>query len=238
MTDRYYSIAEAVFAQFSGYLRGVVLAYDITNGAAPAALLDELRAAEASVRERLTLESVADHPRLTAWREAFRALGIKPTEFRPSLEALARRALRGQPLPAINTLADLGNLVSLRYLVPTGGHALDGVTQDLALRPATGAEVFVPFGSDQVEHPAPGEIILVEGQTVLTRRWIWRQSNHTLLLPTTTAIEFNVDALPPVAEPEVAEICAAVMGLIRQYCGGRLRYEVLSQAHPRLRLEW
>ncbi|MDD9417934.1 phenylalanine--tRNA ligase beta subunit-related protein, partial [Staphylococcus aureus] len=84
-------------------------------------------------------------------------------------EALARRALRGEALPAINALVDIGNLISLHHLVPVGGHAIDGVTGDIALRPATGQESFVPFGSDQVECPLPGEVIFAEGDTVLTR---------------------------------------------------------------------
>ena len=84
---------------------------------------------------------------------------------------------------------------------------------------------------------APGEIVFVEGNTVLTRRWSWRQANHTLLLPTTTALEFNVDGLPPVTQAEVEEICREVLALIERFCGGRLRLEMLSQQRPRLRLE-
>jgi DNA/RNA-binding domain of Phe-tRNA-synthetase-like protein len=131
---------------------------------------------------------------------------------------------------------DIGNVVSLRRLVPTGSHAIDHLTQDIALRPATGLEEFAPFGSDQMEHPVPGEIIFVEGNIVLTRRWSWRQSNHTLTLPATTAIEFNVDGLPPTSEAEVEEICREVVELIEQFCGGRMRYEILSRRNPRLSL--
>ncbi len=61
----------------------------------------------------------------------FSPLGIKPSEFRSSIEAMARRVLRGNELPAINALVDIGNLISLRYIIPAGGHALDHVTQDI-----------------------------------------------------------------------------------------------------------
>jgi DNA/RNA-binding domain of Phe-tRNA-synthetase-like protein len=232
----FYSIVDEVFDLFPGYVRGVVLAYDVTNGPSPPELVAELRAAEASVRERLRLEGLADHPRICAWRDAYRSFGAKPSKFRSSIEAMVRRALRGQELPSINALVDIGNVLSLRSLVPTGGHAIDVVRQDLALRPATGEEAFVPFGSDQVEHPLPGEIVFVEGNTVLTRRWTWRQANHTLTLPTTTAIEFNVDGLPPVDRSEVEEVCGQVMGSIERFCGGRARYEVLSPDNPSIRL--
>jgi DNA/RNA-binding domain of Phe-tRNA-synthetase-like protein len=234
--ELYYTIAEEVFAQFPGYVRGVVLAYDVVNGESPPDLVLLLREAEASVRDRLRLEGLAEHPRIASWREAYRSFGAKPSKFRSSIEAMVRRALRDQELPTINALVDIGNILSLRHLAPTGGHAIDVVTQDIALRPATGEEEFVPFGSEQVEHPLPGEIIFVEGNTVLTRRWTWRQANHTLTLPTTTAIEFNVDGLPPIPVAEVEEICQEVVELIRRFCGGRSRFELLTRENPRIRL--
>jgi DNA/RNA-binding domain of Phe-tRNA-synthetase-like protein len=229
-----YTITQEVFDLFPEYVRGVVFATGVKNGESSPELASLLRAAEASVREQLTPATITTHPRLAAWREAFRKQGIKTSEYRPSVEAMTRRALRGQELPSINRLVDIGNILSLRHLVPTGGHSINGVTQDLALRRASGEEDFVPFGSDQVEHPAPGEIVFVEGQTVLTRRWIWRQANRTLTLPATTAIEFNIDGLPPVSQAEVAKIAAELMALIQQYCGGQSYYEALWRGQPQI----
>lgn len=231
-----YSISKEVFEQFPGYTRGVVLAYDVKNGDSPPELTAMLRETEASLRKSVDLEKLADHPRIASWRDAYRSFGAKPSKFRPSIEAMTRRALRNQELPSINALVDIGNALSLKHLVPTGGHAIDVVSEDIALRPAKGHETFVPFGSEKEEHPDPGEIIFVEGNTVLTRRWSWRQANHTLTLPTTTAIEFNVDGLPPVPQAEVEDICREVMALIRRFCGGEMRYEVISEQNPRIGL--
>ncbi|HNX32544.1 MAG TPA: phenylalanine--tRNA ligase beta subunit-related protein [Holophaga sp.] len=237
MTDRTYAISNEVFARFPDYVRGVVIAYDLTNGESSPELVELLRDAEASVRTRLDLATLTASPRIACWREAFKAQGIKPNEFRCSVEAMARRALRNQPLPTINALVDLGNALSLRHLVPVGSHAIDVVTGNLSLRPATGEEAFVAFGSEQEEHPNPGEIVFTEGNTVLTRRWSWRQSNHTLTLPGTTAIEFNVDGLPPVPRAEVEAICQEVAGLIRKHCGGTTRCELLAKDHPVVSIE-
>ena len=195
-----------------------------------------LRDAEVSVRDRLEKDGLADHPRISSWREAYRSFGAKPSKFRSSIEAMVRRVLSNNELPTINTLVDIGNVLSLRYLVPTGGHAIDEVEEDIILRPANGEETFVPFGSDQVEHPIPGEIVFVEGNTVLTRRWSWRQANHTLTLPTTTAIEFNVDGLPPVPESEVRNICQETIDMVVRFGGGRARFEILSRENPQIKL--
>ena len=159
-----YSIAPEVFERFPGYVRGVVIAHDVTNGASPPELVQMLREAEESVRARVTLEQIAEEPRIKAWREAYRAFGAKPAEFRSSVEAMARRALRGDELPAINALVDIGNVISLRHLIPAGGHAIDVLNGDIELRFATGDEEFVPFGTNELEHPAAGRGDLRGGQ--------------------------------------------------------------------------
>lgn len=232
-----YRIAADVFARFPGYRRGVVIAHDVKNSTSPAELVGMLRDEEIAAREKLNVDTLTAEPRLASWREAFRLLGYKPGDFRPSIEALLRRVLRGQELPAINALVDIGNIVSLRHLLPVGGHAIDVLTQDIALRPASGAEEFVPFGSQEIEHPAPGEFIFGEGNQVLTRRWIWRQANHTLTLPETTAIEINIDGLPPVTAAEVAAAGKDVTDLVARFCGGRIRFAVLSREDPLLGLD-
>jgi DNA/RNA-binding domain of Phe-tRNA-synthetase-like protein len=236
MNGLFYSIADAVFLKFPEYVRGVLIALDVQNSESPSPLVEMLRAEEASVRERLKLEEIAAHPRIASWREAFRTAGIKPSEFRSSVEAMARRVLHNQELPSINALVDIGNILSLRHILPIGAHALDAVSHDIALRPATGEEVFVPFGSEETEHPVSGEIIFAEGNTVLTRRWSWRQATHTLTVPATRAIEFNVDGLPPVSKSEVEEICRELTDLVQRFCGGRMRFEILTRQNPRMAL--
>jgi DNA/RNA-binding domain of Phe-tRNA-synthetase-like protein len=227
-----YSVAQSVFDQFPDYVRGVVFAVGVTNGESSPELIGLLRAAESALQERWTLDTMLSHPPVAAWRDAFRKLGVKASEYRPSVEALARRVLRGQPLPTINALVDIGNLLSLQHLVPIGAHAIDAVTQDLWLRHADGTEEFVPFGSDQMEHPARGEIVFVEGNQVLTRRWIWRQATRTSTWSETRAIEFNIDALPPVSGAQVEQIAAQTAELIGRFCGGESRFEPLTRQHP------
>ena len=159
---------------------------------------------------------------------------MKPADFRPSVEALVRRVLHGQEIPSINALVDIGNIISLKHLLPVGGHAIDELNEDMHLRLATGEEEFVPFGSDQMEHPEKGEIILAVGNTVLTRRWIWRQANFTLTLSESTSLVFNLDALPTIGENELQPIATEMMDLVRRFCGGVMEYTVLKKDQPQI----
>ena len=236
MSPFYYTISPSIFQKYPGYVRGVVLATSVHNGESPEALVGLLRQAEECVRARLNLETLAEQPAFKSWREAFRAFGAKPADFRPSIEAMARRVLRGDPLPSINAIVDIGNVISLRYLLPAGAHAIDHLTGDISLRLADGTENFVPLGSQELEHPLPGEVIFAEGSRVLTRRWVWRQGSHTLALPESTAFEFNIDGLPPASPDTVEEAGKDAAGLVSQFCGGTLHWEVLTEAHPRMQL--
>lgn len=236
MKELTYSISQEIFDKYPGYARGVVLAFEVHNGPSPEKLLKLLRDAESSVRTQASIENIAEHPRIKPWREAYKAFGAKPSEFRSSVEGMARRALRNEQIPSINTLVDIGNLVSLQHMVPVGGHSMDELSQDIALHIATGEENFIPFGSSEVEHPLPGEVVFVEGNTVLTRRWTWRQANYTLTLPETHSIEINIDRLPPVEMEEMHAIANQVMGLVEKYCGGKMRYEILNVDHQQMKL--
>ena len=231
-----YSIAPKVFEKFPEYIRGVVLAVGVSNGKSSPELIQLLRDEEKSLQQRLKVEEITNYPKINSWREAFRSLGIKPSEYRSSIEAMSRRVLRGNELPSINALVDIGNILSLRHLVPTGGHALDAIQSDISLRPADGSEEFIPFGSEEMEHPDPDEFVFVEGNTVLTRRWSWRQANHSLTLPSTKIIEFNIDGLPPVSMDEVELVARDMFDLVGRFCGGELSVQYITRDTPSISL--
>jgi DNA/RNA-binding domain of Phe-tRNA-synthetase-like protein len=230
----YLEISNDVLTRFPGYRRGIVVGRNVSNGSSSPELVGLLRDAEASLRSRLTSEALANEPVIAAWREAFRSLGIKPTEYRPSIEALTRRVLKGDALPSISALVDIGTIVSLRYLLPVGAHAIDHLHEGLSLRLANGTERFTAFGSTTMESPAAGEPIFVDGDEVATRRWAWRQAQHTLVGESTTALEYNADGLPPTTDEVIARAMEDVTTLGARYCGGTWSTDVLSAAKTRI----
>ncbi len=83
---------------------------------------DRLAACRAGVareaRSRLNLESLASHPPVAALRRLFKAAGCDPTRYRPSSEALLRRILKGEELPALHPLVDVNNCLSVQLAAP------------------------------------------------------------------------------------------------------------------------
>src|SRR3712207_6820272 len=92
---RAYGVSIAVFQRFLGYRRGVVVVRDTLNRESPPALVERLRDEESRLRARLEGSAISEHPRIAAWRDAYRAFGAKPSEHRSSIESLARRVVKG-----------------------------------------------------------------------------------------------------------------------------------------------
>jgi DNA/RNA-binding domain of Phe-tRNA-synthetase-like protein len=70
------------------------------------------------VRSQMQLETLSAHPTVAALRKLFKAAGCDPTRYRPSSEALLRRLLKGEAMPAIHPLVDLNNCLSASLAVP------------------------------------------------------------------------------------------------------------------------
>jgi DNA/RNA-binding domain of Phe-tRNA-synthetase-like protein len=227
-----YQIAPAIFAMHPHYCRGLVVIDGADNTRTSAKLSAALRDAEASVRATVR-GNAAEHPRIAAWREAYRQFGAKPSEHRSSIESLVRRVLKGESVPSINPLVDIGNLVSLRHLVPAGVHPLKDTCQELALRAALPGDTFIPSEGQSAEVPEATEVVFASGHEVLTRRWTWRQAAGTQTLPDTTRVFFNIDGLPPATRADVDAAIAEVAALVAEHCGGRIVHRTVLDAHAR-----
>jgi DNA/RNA-binding domain of Phe-tRNA-synthetase-like protein len=150
-------VADEIFRTFPAVLIGVVAFRGVGNAGESPEILETLRREEADAARRLAGVPVIEHPHIVPWREAYRAFGAKPKDHPSSIEGLARRVMRGQPLPHVNSLVDLYNAVSLRHLVPVGGEDLDAVEGDVELRFATDHEPAVRLlGEPEARPPKAG----------------------------------------------------------------------------------
>lgn len=234
MSNFTYTVSPDVFADHPDYRRGVVVFHNLDNTRADAGLTALLRAAEQSVRERV-VGNPADFPQIAAWRDAYRRFGAKPSEHRSAIEALTRRVLKPDSLPDINPLVDIGNLLSLRYLLPAGVHPIGPQSRHIELRKRLDSDRFLVEAGAEAEAIAPGEIVLASGSRVLTRRWTWRQAADTRTLAATDCVFFDIDGLPPTSPEDVQAAIADLIELVAGYCGGQcVGYGVLHAGEPAL----
>lgn len=108
-------------------LRVIALEADVCNCETPDELWTELCGAAEDVRRDFAMPMVNKRPAIAATRAAYKALGKEPNRYRPSAEALCRRAVKGMELYRINSLVDIINFISIRSGYSIGGFDADKI---------------------------------------------------------------------------------------------------------------
>lgn len=229
-----YRVEPEIFERFPHFCRGIVVARGIDNSRTDLHTSQLLREQEAKIRSQT--DGLAAHPRLDAWRQAYRDFGSDPAKHTPSIVFLVQRICGGKSLPSISPIVDLFNWISLKHLVPAGGDCVDDLTGDLTLGLATGDEVFSSLAKPQlVENPEPGEVIYLNRRSnrVLCRRWNWRNADFSKITPESSCCVINVDGLTPAISRAEMEAATEELALtILRICRGVVSTHYLDGQRP------
>lgn len=232
-----FRVADELFARFPGLTIGVVVAHALQPPRDPEAIAHLLAGAQERFREAWGGRPPQEHPRIAPWRRAFQALGLSGVKYPSSIEALARRALSEKGVPSILPLVDLYNAVSLRHVIPMGGHDLDAIEHSVVLGPTRGGERFQALFSETVETAGAGEIAYLDGEDVLTRHWVWRQGHKDRITPQTRAVFIPIDGLPEVGPAVVQAAAEEVAALLATHFAANVRIACATREEPEIPLD-
>ena len=208
----------AIVERYPSVVGGVLVASGVTNGPSDPALVAAFEAEQAAAIARIGDTPLSEIPSLAAWRRAFRAFGVDPTAYRSASEALLRRLTKQGSIPSINTLVDIGNLVSIRHALPVAMFDLASIEGGLTVTFATGEESFTDLGSGDRESPDPGEVIFIDNAGhVAARRWCWRQSAESASSASTTHVLVTVEGHHMTAHEDVLAAREDLETLVRTY---------------------
>lgn len=104
---------------------------DVTNVETSDELWSLLVRACDDIRSVTELSDINKRPGIKATRDVYKALGKEPNRYRPSSEALCRRAVKGLELYRINALVDLINVLSLLSGYSIGGFDASKIDGDV-----------------------------------------------------------------------------------------------------------
>jgi len=232
-----YNISQDIFNLFPEYVRGLVVIHGVENSQTDSKPFELFTHEIAKIRQELNSENLKENPNVAAWRATFKKAGIT-SQFRPSFEALLRRAInKPDGFRSISSLVDLGNYFSVKYRLPIGVHEIREYMSDLSLCLAAGDEDFIEFGKDVTVNPNAGEIVFKEGESVMTRRWIWRQGKNSIITPDTSSIFINIDVLPPVTSDQLRKILEEIADVFVDHCGGKATIHKLSSTQNSLTID-
>jgi len=98
-----------------------------------------------------TMDEARQRPAIRALRQTYRALGVDPTRYRGSNEALVRRLVQGKALYRVNTVVDLNNLLSLQTLCSCGTIDRALIRPPLVFRPGHPGESYEGIGRGAIK---------------------------------------------------------------------------------------
>lgn len=234
----------SIIETFPNFRVGVVKATNliVSESRSPdfARLIDEY---EAECRRRWSGVALSQIPGIAVWRSAYRSFGIKRTSYRSSVERLVKNVLANRSFPAINNFVDAYNAVSLSHVMPAGADDLDRVVGDIAFRYSRPGDYFADMAGGShhkdeepgmlpsFEPPKQGEVVYVDEEKVLCRRWNWRQDARSLVHPETRhaviTLQFN----------GVGDLDAGLrdlVDLIGRFAGGTTDVAIADRDRPRV----
>ncbi len=227
-----FSIQKELFDLLPDLTIGMVVATGLDNTRSSAEIDRLLQESVDALKKNFEGDKAQDHPRIKPWRTAFTKLGISGSKFPSSIESMARRILKGDPFPKINPLVDLYNSISLKHLVPMGGHDLDTLQGNIHLRFAEGWEPFTPMGGGETVTVPKGELVYRDDQEVLTRNWVWRQCEKDKATEKTRNIFIPIDVLGEIGEPSAHKIIQELSVKVPNFLGGTTHSTLLNKENP------
>ena len=233
----FFSIQKELFDILPDLTIGMVVARGVDNTHPSKEIDDLLTQAIEEMKKNFIGDKAQDHPRIKPWRTTFSKLGISGSKFPSSIESMARRILKGDPFPKINPLVDLYNSVSLRFLVPMGGHDLDTIQGNIHLQFAEGWEPFTPMGAGETAVVPKGELVYRDDREVLTRNWVWRQCEKDKATEKTKNIFIPIDVLGEVGRERADETILELSQLIPRYLGSTFFSAILNRENPSIEFQ-
>ncbi len=222
-------IDEKIFEKYPKTKIGVVIAKGIDNSGEVPEIMELIQEEEKRIKENYNTETLSQDSKIDCWRKAYFLFGVKPKEYRCSIENLYRMILKDIELRHINKLVAIYNYISIKYMYPVGGEDLDKMKGDLCLCFAGDDEKEVELlGEKEIKTPKPGEVIYKDDITAVCRRWNWREASRTKLTENTKNAVLVIESLME-DKDELKTALEELKELIEKYCGGDLRVEILDE---------
>jgi DNA/RNA-binding domain of Phe-tRNA-synthetase-like protein len=184
----------------------------------------ELTALGRRLHERWAETPVGRVEGVSEARRLYRNFGVDPTRTRPSSEALLQRCRKGLDLYRINEAVDVGNWVSLEFLLPLGLYARDRIVGDVAtVRVGDDGEEYEGIRKGPV-HLA-GRLCVADGKGAFGSPT--SDSARTCVTERTTNLAAIVFAPENVDPERLGDAGRVLASRLADYCGGTV---VLDEA--------
>ncbi len=204
-----------------GLRAGAIVFREVRVAAASTELRAEIAREVQALRARFpSPQDIRSPPEVIGFRDILAKVGVKPRKVQPSIERLIAHVLKRGDLPAINSLVDAYNLVSIRSLCSLGAHDLDRINPPVTLRLLTGQETFTPLGQTTAVPVVAGEFGYVDAANRLLCRLDVLQAEFSKVTGQTVNALLIVEGTSAHSPQVLRQSFTAAIELVTRYCGG------------------
>ena len=179
-----------------------------------------LRRANVDAEKWVADPTLSKNEVVAVWRRAYQQFKTKKGA-RCSIEALLKRASKGNPVGDITPLVDIYNALSLSYALPFGAEDVDTFVGDLRLAVTEGGDAFDPLGEGD-EPTLPGELAYIDDAGAVCRCWNWRDGQRTAITDDTQNAIIFIECVDPKRVDDLREACDKLADALATYFGAQI----------------
>ncbi|MCA9374862.1 tyrosine--tRNA ligase [Candidatus Dojkabacteria bacterium] len=227
-------IQNKLFDTFPKLKEGVLFVKNLNNNANSDHSYQYLCSQMDRVRVKHLKKSIEDISELTPWMKVFENLGFSKTNSLPSHVSLLNRVIEPVDLPNINPIVNIINAVQIEHLVPIGAHDFDKISGDITVGMNEKGLKFVSRQTEEPQEVSVDEIVHADQESVLTRKWCWRQGIKDLTSNETKNILIFINGLSK-SEEEIKDIAEEIVAAIEEFSGEvETSFGIISKDNPLL----
>ncbi|QQK81879.1 hypothetical protein HUG20_06025 [Salicibibacter cibi] len=198
----------------------------------PKELKGRIELFQKTVELDLSEQPITYYEGVKEWRQVFKQIGVDPTRYRPSHEALFRRLKQGKGFPSSDSSAImLNNFFSLYYQMPIGLYDLEQLQGSVEIR--TGEETDEYEGLNGRMNHMKGKITNVDQNGAFGSPMV--DSKRSGVSSNTKQILQLLYLRPSLSEDDTRTLTNNIGEMFQQVHGGHVETAVLSKQRPRIK---
>ncbi len=217
-------IKKEVFNRYPELRVAFIILSDIDNKSRFKESKHLIKENEKLIKLTFNRDSIKNHDLIQPWALAQQEFGKKAYHYHTSVEKLIQTVLKRKTVAAKDSLTNLIRSLSLRYIFPFGIDDLSKIEGNIVFDLAKGDERKNILNKLQV-----GDLYYKDKNNILGAKLDYWKSNKTRIDSKTNFALVHIGALPPISNKDLNHYLKEIKGLVKVFCGGRIKSVVLSK---------
>lgn len=186
-------------------------------------------------RDLESVDPITSIPEIASWRVAYSKMGVKPSKFHSSIEALMRRVKKGQDIRTGLGIVDFYNLVSITQKSPIGAYDVRKLeVSEIVMRKSDPAkDSFLPLGGSSESFPLTDNLVVyASGNEVLCWGFNTRDSSTSCVDENSEEVLFFSETTDPEHKDRPKATMGALVAALEDADVQSARIVALNKGNP------